>query len=258
MSIDAATRPLLLLSNDDGYDAAGLLALREALQRFADVIVCAPKNNQSASSHALTLHSVLRLMRIDDTTFAVDGTPADCVYVALHSEERVLPRRPDMVVSGMNHGPNLGIDVVYSGTVAAAREGAQRGIPAVAVSASSRAELGNAAKLGAAVVERTWQQLQAGPQAATPLLNINIPPGHDWTVRATRLGRRLYVDEVVYRKDPRNREYLWIGGSDVKHERTEGTDTDAWEAGSASLTPLTLELWNPTHAELTKSVAVAL
>ncbi|HHH12021.1 MAG TPA: 5'/3'-nucleotidase SurE, partial [Sorangium sp.] len=109
-----SARPLILLSNDDGFDAAGLVALRTALQRFAHVVVCAPLTNQSASSHSLTLNSVLRLRRVEDDTFAVDGTPADCVYIALHAAERILPRWPDMVVSGMNHGPNLGIDVVYS------------------------------------------------------------------------------------------------------------------------------------------------
>src|SRR5690606_12634476 len=149
-------------------------------------------------------------------------TPADCIYVALHSGKRLLPRWPDMVVSGMNHGPNLGVDVIYSGTVAAAREAAQRGIPAVAVSADARANREAAAALGAQVVEKTWHELDERghlrshrrEQILTPLLNVNIPRGDEWQVMSTRLGRRLYADDVIYRRDPRRREYLWIGGSE--------------------------------------------
>jgi 5'-nucleotidase len=128
-------RPLVLLSNDDGVTAKGLLALRDALAKDADVVICAPDQNQSATSHSLSLHRILRLRRVDEGVFTLDGTPADCVYVALHAGTRVLPRRPDLVVSGMNHGLNLGGDVFYSGTVAAAREAALRGIPSIASSA---------------------------------------------------------------------------------------------------------------------------
>jgi 5'-nucleotidase len=248
-------RPLILLSNDDGYDAAGLIALRAAISAFADVIVCAPRRNMSATSHALTLSSVLRLLAVDETTFAVDGTPADCVYVALHSGTRVVPRRPDLVVSGMNHGPNLGVDVIYSGTVAAAREGAQRGIPAIAISADARAHIGEAAALASRVVERAARDLAGSAVRPAPLLNLNIPPGERWQVRATRLGERLYDDEVIYRLDPRGREYLWIGGSNVRHSQGPDTDTAAWDAGEASLTSLTLELSEPLHAALARRVA---
>lgn len=257
-------RPLILLSNDDGYLAPGIEALREALERFADVILCAPAVNQSASSHSLTLHSVLRLHRVDDRTFAVSGTPADCVYVALHSGTRLLPRRPDMVVSGMNHGPNLGIDVVYSGTVGAAREGAHRGIPAVAVSADNTAHRQHAAELGARVAESLWTQVRELTWGETParrhapLLNVNVPPGDGWTVASTKLGRRLYDDDVVYRNDPRGREYLWIGGSKFEHELDEGTDTHAWEEGQASVTPLTLDLFDQTHGVLADQVVAEL
>ena len=249
-------RPLILLSNDDGYDAHGLVVLRRALERFAEVVVCAPQLNQSASSHALTLNSVLRLHRIDQKTYALDGTPADCVYVALHSKERVVPRRPDLVVSGMNFGPNLGVDVVYSGTVAAAREAAQRGIPAVAVSADARAQAENAAALAADVVMAIWKQLADHPALErAPLLNLNIPAGQQWEVRSTRLGRRQYDDDVVYRSDPRHREYLWIGGSQVRHEGEDSTDTGAWDQGVASLTPLTLQLFSGEHEPITNAVA---
>jgi 5'-nucleotidase len=249
-------RPLILLSNDDGFDSAGLLALRAALSAFADVTVCAPRTNMSATSHALTLSSVLRLFSVEEATFAVDGTPADCVYVALHSGTRVLPRRPDMVVSGMNHGPNLGVDVVYSGTVAAAREGAQRGIPSVAVSADVRAHRGEAAALASRVIEGALRELAAHPAAGpTPLLNFNIPRGEQWVVRTTRLGERLYDDEVIYRLDPRGREYLWIGGANVRHTQEPDTDTAAWDAGEASLTALTLDLSETRHVALAARVA---
>ncbi len=251
MAID---RPLILLSNDDGFDSRGLAALRRELARFAEVVVCAPQRNQSASSHALTLHAVLRLHRVDDATFALDGTPADCVYVALHSEGRILTRTPDLVVSGVNHGPNLGVDVVYSGTVAAAREGAQRGIPGLAISADVGASYERAAELGAKLAKELCGE--ATPPCAM-LLNVNVPRGYEGAVLATRLGERRYRDAVVYRADPRGREYLWIGGSEVHHELTEGTDTAAWEAGVASVTPLALELsaGAPSDVAVTSLVA---
>ena len=129
-------RPLVLLSNDDGFASPGIRAMRAALlEAGAEVVLLAPETEQSASSHALSLHRPLRLRAVEPGVFALDGTPADCVYVALHAGTRVLPRRPDFVVSGINHGMNLGQDAFYSGTIAAAREGALRGIPALATSA---------------------------------------------------------------------------------------------------------------------------
>jgi 5'-nucleotidase len=256
-------RPLVLLSNDDGITAPGLGALREALAKHADVIVCAPEANQSATSHSLSLHRILRLRHAGASLFALDGTPADCVYVALHSGTRVLPRRPDLVVSGMNHGLNLGIDVFYSGTVAAAREAALRGIPSVAVSADSGADRAAAARLGASLAMAAlaaFQDLPAGsPRPPTPLLNVNIPPGDAWSVRATCLGARLYAEDVDYRRDPRGREYLWIGGAGaVRHDHVPGSDTEAYDAGIASVTPLSLDLWAGGGASLAARVAGAL
>lgn len=138
---------LILLANDDGFRAEGLQALRGALSSFAEVIVCAPASEQSAKSHSLTLHRPLRLIQHEPGVFSVDGTPADSVYVALHAGDRVVPRRPDLVVSGLNHGVNLGDDVFYSGTVAAAREAALKGLPAIAVSADGRADRASAVKV---------------------------------------------------------------------------------------------------------------
>jgi len=248
-------RPLILLSNDDGVTAPGLLALRDALATFGDVIVCAPELNQSATSHSLSLHRILRLREVGEGVFAVDGTPADCVYVALHSGTRILPRRPDLVVSGMNHGMNLGVDVFYSGTVAAAREAAIRGFPSVAVSAEAQADRAAAAALGAAIARAALERFAASPVLPAPLLNVNIPPGASWPVRATRLGARLYEEGVEYRTDPRGREYLWISGAGVRHDHVPGSDTEAYDEGVASITPLTLDLQERAHLDIADDIA---
>ncbi len=247
-------RPLVLLSNDDGVSAPGLLALRDALAEHATVVVCAPDQNQSATSHALSLHRILRLRRPSEGVYSLDGTPADCVYVALHAGKRVLPRRPDLVVSGMNHGLNLGIDVFYSGTVAAAREAALRGIPSIAVSADARADRAAAARLGAKLALAMHASFDRAKGKPAPLLNVNIPPGDRWDVRPTCLGARLYKEDVEFRKDPRGREYLWLGGPGVRHERDAGTDTDAYDDGAASVTPLRLDLTATVQEAMTEAL----
>jgi 5'-nucleotidase len=247
------TRPLVLLSNDDGHFASGLRALAAALGERADVIVCAPESNQSATSHSLSLHRPLRLRRVDERVFAVDGTPADCVYVALHSGTRVVPRRPDLVVSGMNHGLNLGVDAFYSGTVAAAREAALRGIPAIAVSADSGADRPAAAALGARLAFALLDEMRAGERGPL-LLNVNIPRGKEWKVRSTIIGARVYDEDVEYRTDPRHHEYLWIGGAGVRHDHVAGSDTEAYDEGVASVTPLTLNLTEPNEASAASAV----
>ena len=248
-------RPLVLLSNDDGHFSAGLRALRAALMKKARVIVCAPEANQSATSHSLSLHRILRLRRVEEDIFAVDGTPADCVYVALHSNGRVLPRRPDLVVSGMNHGMNLGVDVFYSGTVAAAREGAIRGLPAIAVSADGKADRPAAAQLGADLALAMLERFRASGRKKGALLNVNIPPGKGWKVRATKIGARVYNEDVDFRKDPRGYEYLWIGGAGFRHDQVEGSDTEAFDEGVASITPLTLDLTAQDEKDLARDVA---
>jgi 5'-nucleotidase len=233
------TRPLVLLSNDDGYRSVGINSLATALRKVADVVICAPETEQSAASHALSLHRPLRLFPHGEGVFSVDGTPADCVYVALYSKGRVLPRKPDVVISGMNHGVNLGDDVFYSGTVAAAREGALKGIPSIAFSAAMDADSTAACELAA----RLTLGLVSEGQSSPLLLSVNIPPGNAWKVRATRLGHRIYQDEVDFRRDPRGREYLWIGGPGAEHRPLVGSDTEAYDAGEVSVTPLVLDLW---------------
>jgi 5'-nucleotidase len=247
------TRPLILLSNDDGYARRGIRAMREALATVADVVICAPEHEQSASSHALSLSRSLRLREVEKgAIYALDGTPADCVYVALHSKGRVLPRRPDLVVSGVNHGLNLGQDVFYSGTVAAAREGAFRGIPAVAASAHPKLDYGIAAR---AIAKLAIDLFGRVPFETTPLLNVNFPADWKGELRATRLGERLYEESVEFRTDPRGREYLWLGGGGVRHERDEGSDTDAYDEGVASITPLMLDLTGRQHTVLVLDLA---
>jgi 5'-nucleotidase len=261
-------RPLILLANDDGYRAQGLRALADALRTFADVVVCAPETEQSTTSHSLTLTRPLRLRAVGENVFAVDGTPADCVYVALNGGTRVLPRAPDLVVSGMNHGMNLGTDVFYSGTVAAAREGALRGIPAMATSADLRADRSAAADVCARLAECLVGLAPVSPEEAAitppyrrkvpaPLINVNVPPGQGWPVVGTRLGLRLYEDIVEFRHDPRGREYLWIGGGGVHHEELAGSDTEAYDRGAVSVTSLLLDLTSAEGSVLTQRMSAA-
>ncbi len=246
-----ATRPLILLSNDDGHTSPGIRAMRQALATIADVVVLAPEGEQSASSHALSLMRPLRLRASEPGVFALDGTPADCVYVALHAGTRVLPRRPDLVVSGINHGMNLGQDAFYSGTIAAAREGALRGIPAFAASAHPSVDLPAAA----ALCSRIAVHLLSVTHAHAPLLNVNVPPRWNGQLRAARLGARIYEESVDFRVDPRGREYLWLGGPGVRHERDPGTDTDAYDDGAVSITALVLDLTSTADAPLAADLA---
>jgi 5'-nucleotidase len=250
-----AARPLVLLSNDDGHASRGIRAMRDALAEHADVVIVAPETEQSATSHSLSLHHPLRLRRVERGVFALDGTPADCVYVALHAGDRLLPRRPDVVVSGINHGLNLGQDVFYSGTVAAAREGALRGIPAVATSAHTGIDLGRAAAICTKI---TLEVLKMRPYARAPLLNVNLPKDWNGKMRATKLGARIYEEVVDFRKDPRGKEYLWIGGPGVRHEKDAGSDTDAYDEGDASITPLVLDLTATADAPLAFSIVTVL
>lgn len=256
-------RPLVLLSNDDGFSSSGIRALESALREWAHVIIVAPETEQSASSHALSLHRPLRAREVEPNVFAIDGTPADCVYAALHATTRFLPRWPDVVCSGINRGMNLGQDAFYSGTIAAAREGALRGIPAVASSAHPKGDMPAFAKLTSDVARSLYESSRANTlhrpgisvARGTPLLNLNIPPNWTGEVRRTRLGARLYEEVMDIRKDPRGREYMWLGGPGVRHERDDGSDTDAYDDGAASITPLLLDLTRSDDAGLSESIA---
>ncbi len=236
-------RPLILLSNDDGVAARGVRVLHEALARIAEVVVVAPLTEQSANSHALTLARPLRHHLVDGF-HAIDGTPADCIYVGLYWKE-LTRRTPDLVVSGINHGYNLGSDTFYSGTVAAAREGALRGIPAVAFSLGmgSGSTFEPIAPLASRIVLRLLEVAPSprGPRA--PLFNVNFPAGDRPLrgIRGTRLGHRRYSEEVDVRRDPRGHQYFWIGGPNAFHDPSEGSDTEAVDQGYVSITPLGLD-----------------
>jgi 5'-nucleotidase len=228
----------VLLSNDDGVHAAGLAALAAA---FAgeEVWVVAPDREQSASSHAISLHRPLRLLEVAPRRFSVDGTPTDAVYMGLN---HVLKgARPDVVVSGVNHGPNLANDVLYSGTVAAAMEAALLGVHAIAVSLAGAPphEFSEAARFAAALARR----VVANPPPAPLLLNVNVPPGPVRGYRFVRLGRRTYGNEVVEKTDPRGRKYYWIGGEGgATNEDIPGSDCNvAMKERLVSVTPLHLD-----------------
>lgn len=247
-------RPLILVSNDDGVHAQGITELARALARLGDVFVVAPEREQSASSHRITLSEPLRHRELGNNVYAVDGTPADCVYVALNLTG-VLPRRPSVMVSGINHGLNLGMDVVYSGTVAAAREGALRGLRAVAFSAAAGACLQQVATHAATLVERLLSL--ATPLGAPVLFNVNYPREAPRGVKPTRLGRRDYQDLVETRTDPRGRSYYWIGGPVSAHDNAEGADTTAIDGGYVSVTPLALEMTNYAQHGLAAALSEA-
>jgi 5'-nucleotidase len=231
----------ILLTNDDGIRAEGICRLREALAHLGKTTVVAPERQQSGSSHALTLSDPLRVSYLDEDTISVDGTPTDCVLLAMRGLLRGV--RPDILVSGMNHGPNLGDDVTYSGTVAAAFEGTLLGLPSVAISISSweacKFEAG--ARFASVVAENV---LEHGLPEGT-LLNVNVPsvaPEEIKGVKITKLGKRIYRDDVVKKKDPRGKDYYWIGGQPPIWCQGEETDFEAVESGMISVTPLHLDL----------------
>jgi 5'-nucleotidase len=237
-------RALILLSNDDGVRSDGLACLREALLEIADVVVVAPEQEQSASSHALSLHRPLRFTEHDSNVFSLQGTPADCVYTALFGGTRFVPRTPDIVVAGMNRGLNLAADVHYSGTVAAAREAALRGLRAIAFSADVDANLRDTCRLARRLVAAVIEERD--PTAM--LLNVNFPRGAEWPFVLTRLGSRIYRDGVDFRQDPRGGEYLWLGGPPgAEHSADADTDTGAYDRGWVGVTPLELDPSSREH-----------
>ncbi len=228
-------RPLILITNDDGVLASGLNVLAKAAAEVGEALVVAPEREMSGVSHAITLHRPLRVRRLAEGRFAVDGTPVDCVFVAFN---HLAARRPALVVSGVNPGPNLGKDVLYSGTMAGAREGCIQGVPSIAFSLVSYKEKPSD-ELQPILVAVMRQVLAAGlPDGAT--LNVNIPDRLALPVRfeATRLGKRSYLAEIVERQDPRGNGYLWIGGGLPKLEDASGTDVFAVSEGRVSLCPV--------------------
>jgi len=262
----------ILICNDDGYQAPGIIALHQALSELAEVEVVAPEQNNSAKSNALTLHTPLYVQRADNGFRYVNGTPADCVHIALTG---LLGYRPDLVISGINNGANMGDDTIYSGTVGAAMEGYLFGVPAIAFSQVERgwAHLDAAAECARELVQSLEssimalsQQAQAGrvgaadPASASGhagqplrpwLLNVNLPNLAREQIKGfkvARLGRRHAAEPVIQQLNPRGETMYWIGAAGAAMDDSEGTDFHATGAGYASLTPLQIDLTD--HARL--------
>ncbi len=233
--------PRILVSNDDGHQSAGIHALVEAMSPLGEVWVVAPEVEQSAASHAISIHRPLRIREVRERWFAVDGTPTDCSYVAINHLLR--DHRPTMMVSGINHGSNLADDVTYSGTIAAAMEASLLGIPAIAFSLVSRDrfDFTHATVFARAFVSAA---LRAESRPTNMLLNVNIPgKGAPRGYAVTRLGKHSYGFDVVEKVDPRGRKYYWIGGTDYQHEDIPGSDCNAvLRDGLVSVTALHLDL----------------
>src|SRR5574337_30733 len=235
-------RPLILVSNDDGIGSAGLKALAESLREIAEVVVVAPDRERSAAGHSLTLSRPLRAVHLDEGWYSVDGTPTDCLTLAVMG---LLVRRPHLVATGINHGSNMGDDVTYSGTVASALEATLQGIPAFAVSLAGDGEYDF--RVAAAFARQLGEEILARGLPPDTLLNVNVPnlpPEALRGVAVTRQGRRVYSETVIRKLDPRGKAYYWIGGADPNWERLGDTDYEAVTSGWISLTPLHLDLTN--------------
>ena len=239
----------ILVSNDDGYLATGITLLADTLAEIAEVVVVAPDRNYSGASNSLTLDAPLRIHEVTDGRYFVNGTPSDCVHLALSG---FLDFEPDIVVSGINHGANLGDDVIYSGTVAAAMEGRFLGFPAIAVSLVGHqgGQFASAARIACELVRR----LQENPLPNDVILNVNVPdrPYEELTgVYATRLGFRHRSEPLIKTKDPRDRTIYWIGPAGPGQDAGRGTDFETIDQGAASVTPLKVDLtWHEVLPQL--------
>jgi 5'-nucleotidase len=235
---------LILLSNDDGVDSEGLIAAKNELSRTDDVWAIAPERERTCVGHAITLHKPLRIKEQGDRVFSTNGTPADAILLGIMG---LLPGKPDLVISGINKGPNMGQDVTYSGTVAAAKEAAFMEIPSMAVSLNGRKDfLFDEAVL---TVREIVEKMRANALPKQAFLNVNIPNLLRVSIRGfmvTRLGKRIYNGKVVERTDPRGGKYYWIGGDGDGFEPIEGTDLLAVSQGYVSITPLHWDM--TTHA----------
>ncbi len=237
----------ILLSNDDGYNAPGIQCLAKALRGIADVSLIAPDRNRSGASNSLTLENPLRAVEISAGEISVDGTPTDCVHLAITG---LLDFEPDMVVAGINAGANMGDDVLYSGTVAAATEGRFLGYPAIAVSlvGESLTHYETAAQAVLCII----QQLKNDPLPADTILNINVPDVSWETLdgfEATRLGRRHKSEPVIKTKDPRGRDIYWVGPAGSEQDSGPGTDFHAVRNNRVSVTPIQIDLTRYTALE---------
>lgn len=241
----------ILLSNDDGYLAEGLCALAEVLSKHADLSVVAPDRNRSGASNSLTLEMPLRAYTMSNGFIRVDGTPTDCVHLAITG---LLDKEPDMVFAGINHGSNLGDDVLYSGTVAAATEGRFLGLPAVAISLAGNNPVNFETAAQVAVV--LLKQIISNPLPRDTILNVNVPdvPLRDLKgYQATRLGQRHKSEPVIQGKDPRGRSIYWVGPAGAEQDAGSGTDFYAVNNGFVSVTPLQIDLTRYGRIEALKT-----
>ena len=254
-----SVKPLILLTNDDGFFAEGIESLFRSLKSLGNVYIIAPDREKSATSLALTLHRPLRVKRIKPKVYAVDGTPADCVYLAL---QKLLPRKPALLISGINRGPNLGQqDISYSGTVAAAIQGSFLRIPSLAVSLlpdeKHHYSFDFAARFAASIVEKALEK----PLPETTTLNINIPPPPVKGIKIVKLGQKRYNPEIIEKEDPRKNIYYWIGTGHPKAEGDKRSDVKIIAEGYVTVTPLQTDktdrkfLQNPTFKEIFASIA---
>ena len=232
----------ILISNDDGYQSAGISHLNHALASMAETTVVAPDRDRSGASNSLTLDQPLRVTRADNGFYSINGTPTDCVHLAITG---LLKEEPDMVVSGINNGANLGDDVLYSGTVAAATEGRFLGLPTIAISLTNHnpTHFETAAK----VAQKLVAQLRDEPLDANTILNVNVPdlPWEELGgFQVTRLGHRHKAEPVIKEKDPRGRDIYWIGPAGAEQDAGPGTDFHAINSGYVSITPLQVDLTN--------------
>lgn len=236
----------ILLSNDDGYFAPGIAALAEALKPLGDVTVVAPERDRSGASNSLTLDRPLTARRAHNGFYYVNGTPTDCVHLAVTG---LLPELPDVVVSGINHGANMGDDTIYSGTVAAATEGFLLGIPSIAISlaASGGDHFATAARVAVSLIE----QFRSKPFVEPILVNVNVPDVAYAALRGvevTRLGKRHKAEPVVRATTPRGDTVYWVGAAGAAQDAGKGTDFNAVERNAVSITPLQMDL--TCHAQM--------
>jgi 5'-nucleotidase len=237
----------ILLANDDGYRAEGLRCLAEHLRDLADIVIVAPERNCSGASNSLTLEQPLRLTEVGPDFYFVNGTPTDCVHLALTG---LLDEEPDMVISGINDGANLGDDVIYSGTVAAAMEGRFLGLPTIAISLvwGKHRHFDTAARVARRLVQQALQR-ELPPQT---ILNVNVPDVA-WEeldgFEATRLGYRHKAEPVIRSTDPRGRPLYWVGFAGPGQDAGPGTDFHAIESGRVAVTPLKVDLTRHEHVE---------
>ncbi len=237
---------LILVTNDDGVHSPGLRALATAMATLGEAVIVAPDRNRSAVGHALTLERPLRAEEIEPKVFAVDGTPTDCVNLGIHG---LMMQRPDLVVSGINSGSNLGDDITYSGTVSAAMEATLMGIPAIAVSLDARQFAAEDLRVVTDFVVPLAAQVLARGLPPETFLNVNVPSGGAKGVQVTRQGKRHYGEGIITNEDPRGRKYYWIGGAGADFEDIPGTDCGAVARGFISVTPLQTNLTSDDFCE---------